>query len=536
MATRCVSWDTETHRIRPGVLAPRLVCSAIAMRTPDGYVGELLDKDGTDVAFAQIADDPTMVVALANAPFDLLVQATRMLETRGLDIMPEIFKMLMDDQRVFDIQTAQMLDAVAEGCLGKDPRTGGPLVSPETGRRAGYSLSVVTDLVLGRKDAKVNDEWREKYHELDGVPIAEWPANARDYPIDDGRNTAEDALAQAGHAPRAGVHRWGPQTNCEWCGMTPKAAYDGEGKYKPCTAPRRARNLHDLSNQVATAWALHLGAAHGFSIDQTMVDAIERDALDGRTEAEEPFIKAGIFRREASGEVSRDMSAIARAVAIAYGADVMQPCSACKGTRKVVSSKAKPVKCPACKGVARPAIASTTGLAAFTTAPPPPCLTCSGAGAIPNPRQLVNCTTCGATGLDLDAAPHLPKTETGRVGTGRDVLNESGDEMLMALADHMEDAKTLDVYVPWLRSAREPVAGHGPLCSVPTDDKAACSCPGPYRDIAKTLWPNVLLETGRISYMGVVQLLPRAPGYWRTYRETVEVAYDYVLQDGESWA
>jgi hypothetical protein len=188
-----------------------------------------------------------------------------------------------------------------------------------------------------------------------------------------------------------------------------------------------------------------------------------------------------------------------------------------------VSSKAKPVKCPMCRGGADSANWSA------------PCPKCAGAKTIPDPKQLINCTACGATGLDLDAAPHLPKTDTGRVGTGRDVLNESGDEQLMALADHQEDSKTLEVYIPYLRRARVPAAGHAIACPTRVDDKNDCSCQGPYVDIPLTLWPNVLLETGRTSYRGVVQLLPRKIGFWKRRAEIVEVPDDYVLQPGEEF-
>jgi hypothetical protein len=502
MPDSCISFDTETHAIQQGLIAPPLVLGSAGWlgAAPDGspaICGELLDKERATQLLAALLDDPSKVIACANGPFDLLVVAVH-LARLGIDAMPAIFRALMDEGRVFDVQTAQMLDAIAEGCLGKDPRTGGPIVSPDTGRRGGYSLAVVTDLVLGRTNAKALGHVATEYGKYDDVPLAELPEDMQHYPVDDARNTVEDALAQAGHWPRAGAHRWGTATACEWCGMLPKDAY-ADGQYIPCRARRRARNLHDLASQVGTAWAMHLGAAWGFCVDQSSVDAIERDALDGRTEAEEPFVRAGLLRRNRDGSTSRDMSAICRAVALAYGANPSRPCSTCAGTRKVISPKAKPVKCPMCAGV---------GVVGQSECPK-----CRRVGTIPDPRQQINCADCGATGLDLATAPHLPKTETGRVGTGRDVLNESGDELLMSLADHQEDGKVLETYVPYLRRGRAPIAGHAERCPTRADASEDCACPGPYRPVPLTLWPNVLLETGRTSYRGVIQLLPRKTGF-----------------------
>lgn len=463
MLESCYSFDVETHRIRAGLLAPPLVLGSIGTRAGNEIVGQLLDKSGTAEAFATLLDGKDRVLAGANVAFDLLVMAVYFAVHYGQDVMPEIFAALMDRGSIFDIQIAQMLDAIAEGCLGRDPRTGGPIISPDSGRRAGYSLAVVTDLVLGRTDAKALGHVATEYEKVDGLPLDQLDDAMRTYPVDDARNTVEDALAQVGLIPRAGAHRWGPATECEWCGVHPKQAYV-DGQYVPCRTTRSNRNLHDLANQVATAFAMHLGAAWGFHVNQASVDEIEIDALEGRAEAETPFVEAGLLKRNKDGSTSRDMSAIFRAVALAYGAREDRQCEACAGTRKVVSSKAKPVKCPMCKG------AGAVGMNK--------CPKCDGGGTIPDPRQLVNCTACGATGLDLSVAPNLPKTDTGRVGSGRDVLNESGSEVLMDLADHQEDAKKLEVYVPYLRRGRAPAAGHLETCPAALEIGADCTgCP-----------------------------------------------------------
>jgi hypothetical protein len=62
------------------------------------------------------------------------------------------------------------------------------------------------------------------------------------------------------------------------------------------------------------------------------------------------------------------------------------------------------------------------------------------------------------------------------------VLVESGDAVLMEFAYAQEDRKVLETYIPYLR-----LGYLNPIC----------------------LKPNVILETGRVSYNDVIQLLPR---------------------------
>ncbi len=470
MATDTLGLDTETWCTGPGNLAPPLVCASLAWLNDGKIEGKLYDEAGALAVFGEIlAEKHPPVLGLANGVFDLLVFAVRMARA-GIDIMPDIYRLLMDDRCLFDLQIAEALDAVAEGCLGKDPRTGGELINPETGRRGRYSLAMVVDLVLGRKDAKENDEWRKAYRELHPFPIEQWPETARIYPVEDACNHTEVPLAQAGHWPRVGPHRWAAESMmCEWCGLTPSEAISPGGEGLPCRVTRRSRNLHDLANQVAAAFALHAGAAWGFLIDQGAVDLIENDALEGKAENLEPFIAAKLIRpaKTPGGKTSKDMAAIARRVALAYGASPGHPCETCAGTGKVPSEK--------------------------------------------NPKSKINCKACAATSFDLSFAPDVPRTDGDAVSAKRDSLNESGDELLMSLADYFEDAKTLQTYVPYLRRGRTPVAGHDDTCPMKIDEKKACTCPGPYRSIPLTLWPNVLLETGRVSYGGVVQQLPRKP-------------------------
>lgn len=303
--TRFVSFDTETHLIQPGLAAPPLVCaSAAAPDARDEWLagGVLLDKDDARTLFGELLRDDAIMV-LANAPFDFIVMATDAAR-RGIDLFPAIFAKY-ERGEVFDILVAEKLHAIAEGTLGTDPRNGGPLRSPSSGKVSNgyYSLDIVADIVLGRTTAKVNDAWRERYAELDGVPIEDWPADARTYPVDDAVNTLDVAVAQVA----------------------------------------RNRNLHDLAAQVYTDFVMALGAAWGFSVDPAKVAALKAASAAAREAGVGEFQAAGIYRADGT----QDMGLTKGKIAAAFGAKGV--CATCAGSRKTPTGKGgNLVQCKGC--------------------------------------------------------------------------------------------------------------------------------------------------------------------------------------------
>ncbi len=483
LATHGYSLDTETWAFIPGERIPPVVCGSIGWLAdgPSIEARALLKYDVLQ-AFIEMLDNPDTVITGANiADFDLPVLAAYA-ATLGIDLMPKIFQAL-EGHKIFCVQIAEGENAIANGHHNKDPRTGGALINPETGKRGRYSLATCVDQVLGRTDAKENDEYRVRFGEFDNLPLSEYPPVAVEYMLDDARNTHETALAQVGHLPKVStMHNWGPR-GCLDCGANKFGMQ--------CLTRRPHRNLHDLSMQVYAQFALSLGASWGFKVDQNSVDIIERHALRNKENGIKPFLDIGLIRPDGS----ENRSELKRRVATVYGGSA-DPCTVCNGTGQILSPKAKPtIRCTACRGKSVKALKKNdpTGL----------CDACSNTGQIPNTRDTIVCftvdedgkkqKTCDGTGLILTG--NVPRSDKEGIGYGMDVLEESGDECLMSYGRHQADAKILNVYVPYLREAR-----------IQNED-------GSYSDIPLTLRPNVLLATGRVSYDKVIQLFPREPGH-----------------------
>jgi hypothetical protein len=542
LPTRMLALDTETYRILAGLLAPKLVVGSIGWLAPGPKVeGVPLSREHVAEVFARVLEDPEAVFGGANAPFDILVLAVYFAGL-GIDVMPQIFAML-EGGRVYDLQIAEALHAIAEGTLGRDPRTGGELENPETGKRGRYSLATCVDLTLGRTDAKANDAYRLRFDEFDGMPLEQIPQEARDYMVDDARNTGECILAQTGHLPKTSAkHEWGNMTAadgsvynaCISCGATRFGAV--------CYVRKPHRNLYGLADQVYSACVLHFGAAWGFAVDQASVDVVERHARRRRARLITPFIEAHVFREDGS----EDRAVLKRMVAIAYGAT--EPCPVCGGAGKIPKLEQKTLQCPDCKGRVVPWRSAGKVREPTVTN----CARCANTGRVPHPKpDLRGCVsvaapddggdedarhpgemTCDSTGFVL--TDDVPRSKSGAVGFGRDALHESGDEFLMKLGEFKEDEKILKDYIPFLRTARVPVNGHLAECDLVNPaaqgkKKKRCHCPGPYRDITLTLRPNVALETLRVSYDGYIMLLPRAPGFIDSVSFTVDSATGYAL-------
>lgn len=402
--TAAFAFDLESDLWQPGLPTPYPVCGSLAWRESNGGVSTALFTAEEALAWYK-ANVGKVRITGANIQYD---NSLMVVMSGDFELLCAVFDAY--DRGMFsDVQVREMLNLIGQGCVDKnfitDPRGGGVLMDPGTGKKAErLSLATVHYIRTGSKEAKKNADYRRKYARLRGMPLGQWPVTAREYPLDDVRNTLVDhELQEAGGA-----------------GLP------------------AAMNLQNECRQLRAAWAIRLATMWGLRTDAGAVAAVEA-RVSAKLEAAKATYAAVGFRREDGTENTR---AVARAVAEAYGD--RSPCATCEGTGQVLHA-------------VQPKRATT-------------------------PRHYKTCARCQGTGLHL---LRCPRTPAGGVKADRDTLEESGNELLEKYAWVSNDEKFAGTYLPYLKQAT----------TVPMNPEG-----------------NVLVATGRTSYNGLIQLIPRGGG------------------------
>ena len=169
LATWGVSFDCETHRIQPGLIAPPPVCGSLAQCANGQIAGALIGKDAALDALIALLSDERLILVGQNSAFDFLVMAVYAARSRRRSST-------RTSATASSTSGSPSSSTRPRGHLRPDPRTGADLRDPLTNKHeVGYRLSVLVDLVLNRTDAKVNDVWRASYALLEPYPIESWP-------------------------------------------------------------------------------------------------------------------------------------------------------------------------------------------------------------------------------------------------------------------------------------------------------------------------------------------------------------------------
>jgi DNA polymerase-1 len=171
--------DTETWLINSeqGIVAPRMVC--LTFCTEDAEVG-LLTRDEALPFMHALLDADDIVFVAHHARFDMAVLAAA-----DPTLLPKIFR-AYDEGRVRCTMVREKLLALARGELADEGETGAK-------RNVKFSLSacVMRRFNIDLSEAKVAKggpkPWRLRFAELDGIPVEEWPQEARDYALDDAK-------------------------------------------------------------------------------------------------------------------------------------------------------------------------------------------------------------------------------------------------------------------------------------------------------------------------------------------------------------
>ena len=196
------------------------------------------------------------------------------------ELLPLIFSALAED-RITCTMLRERLGALAAGQLRLPDQ-----VTADGVKLSAYSLAGVEHRRFGvdRSGSKGVDAWRMRYHELDGVPLSDWPAEARDYAVEDAAATLRVYHAQTADADAVRV-------------------------------------LADEYRQARKAFSLRLVEAWGLRTDRTAVDAAAAEATATVDASDAELLAAGIVR--ANG--TQDMTALRAVVAADYAARKRPP-------------------------------------------------------------------------------------------------------------------------------------------------------------------------------------------------------------------
>lgn len=243
------AFDTETHPIKSGCLAPKMVCLSWATKYDSGL---FLREEGLDWLQNKLVQEATLVGA--NTPYDLAVACAE---------RPQLVELVFNAYRngyVRCVQTRQKLLDIANGELkyrrGKD----GPV-------KTKHHLATLVELWLGEHLEK-EDTWRLKYGLLDDVPLSEWPEDAKNYARTDAVKTLEVYQAQ--------------ETWIRQAFESEEGANDGV--------------LPDEDNQNRAAWALHLMSMWGVRTDAAMVERFLRESQTAITKMQDALNGSGVIR------------------------------------------------------------------------------------------------------------------------------------------------------------------------------------------------------------------------------------------------
>jgi DNA polymerase I-like protein with 3'-5' exonuclease and polymerase domains len=261
---RVIAFDTETHLIKPGCIAPRMVCLTYTYESNGQIEKGILEREvGLDWFAIQITS-PNVRLVGHHIFYDLGVIAAE-----RPSLIPAIFRAI-DEGRVTDTKIRQQMIDNARGEL--------KFIEDEEGNLRGqdFSLAALVKRHLKKWISKGADTYRLRYNELDGVPLRDWPEAATKYAIDDAVYTLQVYYCQEN---------------------------DDSGSVDP-------REI----GQIQAAWALYLIGMWGIRTDKAAVLKLQK-----KLQAELEALKAQLIPTGFIREIgSRDMKAIKARVVECY--------------------------------------------------------------------------------------------------------------------------------------------------------------------------------------------------------------------------
>lgn len=275
-----VAFDLETWRTQPGRKAPRLVC----LSWYDGQMGGVLHRDSPGPGIPSAVDffedlllnHPSVRFIGHKVTFDVGVMVNERPRLMG-----SVFE-AFDKGRIVDTMIRQILRKIAQGNAQYDMTF--VVEEGDKAKKPKYGLEDLTQELLGESiEGKHGpDAWRFRYHELDQVPVSQWPPEARQY-------SELDSVY--------GYRVWQKFLELE-------------------QIEEEQAGLRDLENQCRHAWWMHLMEAWGARSDPYAVDQLEAEIQHNVNESMPRLIKAGIFRPDGSKNMKVLMELTEKAYAL----------------------------------------------------------------------------------------------------------------------------------------------------------------------------------------------------------------------------
>ena len=294
------TFDTETHPFSPGNKQPPMVC----VSTGDGRVLHRRDPEcrrEVERLYAG-AERGEFVLGGLNTAFDLVELCVTWPE-----LLLRTFQLLDVDGRVTCVLVRQKLSDIATGhYIGsrKDGEEGGAALV--NGVRFEYRMGDQARRFGCPYPVDKENPWRTRYNELDDVPVALWPEEARQYSSNDGLVT-------------------------QWMIDYQERATD-------------PRYLVDQWNQMRHAFAFQLIHAWGVRTDRPLVEAYAAQTLARIQRDERMLFECGIVRQNGDGSFSRNMAAIQAYASQVYASRGLKPPMTAGGTKPSKSGKVAPPK------------------------------------------------------------------------------------------------------------------------------------------------------------------------------------------------
>ena len=298
-----VGFDTETWLIVPSQQAPPLVCVSVCAGAAVSVLAKAKGLQWVREVFA----NPKFLIVGHNVGFDLCA-----LLAADFSLGPILFQAVAEG-RVRDTMLREQMLANATG-----KRHYMPDVKLMHGTVGAYSLAacVFRHFNIDISEGKIEGSWRLRYKELDGVPIEEWPFEARAYAESDALYARDLYLKQKEVGEQMAV-----QINATVANRWVRSHVDINKRPKETpVGPVVVRDFFaDEPAQVRAAFALRLMECWGMRTDAAAVMALEA-YCKAEIEAVVPdLLKAGLKRTKKDGTPgSMDMKALQIRIEAAY--------------------------------------------------------------------------------------------------------------------------------------------------------------------------------------------------------------------------